>query len=226
MVQALGQPVEGSVNLITHARVAGGLCAFVFVIGLITYFAGTKGAHLSDIQLGTDPQHVQQLVRDSTIRTAAHRAIAIDYFFLTAYCAAFVALAALLARRGGLWLIVGIVAVGTATATATLDIFENVRTTDVLALYQPSSQLARTQLDALRHVSLIKWGASATTVTLLAGLFARRNKTPVMALALLVVAGIGYAGISRHGLIQIYLIALGVLTIIIALLLFKAPPDG
>jgi hypothetical protein len=209
--------------LTSLARVAGGLCALVFLIGIITYFAGTKGARLNDIQLGSDPQHVQQLVRDTTVRTAANRAIAIDYGFLTAYWAAFVALAVLLARRSGLWLFVGVLAAATATATATLDIIENVRTSAVLALYQPRSELGQKQLDALRHVSLLKWGASATTVTLLAGLFAQRGKIAVITLILLVVTGIGYAGIRYHDLIQVYLLGVGLLAIIIGILLLAAP---
>jgi hypothetical protein len=122
-------------------RVAGGLCVLVFLIGLISLVAGTKGARLGDIQLGTDPRQVQQLVGDSAVRSAAHRAIAVDYFFLASYWAAFVSLAALLGRRGGLWIIVAVLAAVTATVTATLDILENVRTTNILALYEPRASV-------------------------------------------------------------------------------------
>jgi hypothetical protein len=210
-------------SIITHARVAGGLCALVFLIGIITAVAGTKGARLTDIQLGTDPQHVQHLVSGDAVRTAANRAIAVDYFFLAAYWAAFVALATLLGRRGGAWLGIAVLATATATAAATLDIIENVRTSNVLALYQPGDRLGTKQLDALRHVSLLKWGASATTVTLLAGLFAQRGKIAVLAPILLVVAGIGFAGIARHGLVQVYLLAVGALTIVIGTILLAWP---
>jgi len=208
-------------NVVTHARLAGLLCALVVLIGIVSVLAGTRGARLSDIQLGTDPQQVQQLVSDTTVRRAANRAIAIDYFFLAAYWAAFIALAALLGRRGGIWVAVAILAAGAATATATLDIVENVRTSSVLALYQPGSHLEQKQLDALRHVSLLKWAAAATTVTLLAGLFAQRSKIAVIALLLVVVAGIGFAGINRHSLIQAYLVGVGVMTLIIAIVLLK-----
>jgi hypothetical protein len=210
-------------NVITHARVAGGLCVLVFLIGVVSVVAGTRGARLADIQLGTDPRQVQQLVGDSSVRSAANRAIAIDYFFLAAYWAAFVALAALLARRGGLWLVVAVLAAATATTAATLDIVENMRTTDVLAFYQPGDQLLQKQLDALRHVSLLKWGAAATTVTLLAGVFAQRDKIAVTAVLLLVIAGIGFAGIDRHGLIQVYLLGVGVMSIVIGALLLAWP---
>jgi hypothetical protein len=210
-------------NVVTQARIAGVLCALVALIGIVTLLAGTRGARLTDIQLGTDPQQVQQLVSDSTVRRAANRAIAIDYFFLAAYWAAFIALATLLGRRGGIWLAVAVLAAATATATATLDLVENVRTSDVLALYQPGSHLGQNQLDALRHVSLVKWATAATTVTLLAGLFAQRSKIAVIALLLLVVAGVGFVGIHRHRFIQAYLIGVGVMTIIIAVVLLVWP---
>jgi hypothetical protein len=210
-------------NVVTHARLAGALCALVVLIGIITMYAGTKGARLTEIQLGTDPPHVLQLVSDSTIRRAANRAIAIDYFFLAAYWAAFIALAALLGRRGGIWIAVALLAAATATATATLDIVENMRTSSVLALYQPGSHLEQEQLDALRHVSLAKWAIAATTVTLLAGLFAQRSKIAVIALLLLVVSGIGFVGVRRHGWIQAYLLGVGMMTFIIAIVLVFRP---
>jgi hypothetical protein len=137
----------------THARVAGGLWVLVSLIGIVSIVAG-KGAHLGEIQLGTDLRKVQQLVDHSAVRNAANRALAIDYVFLTAYWAAFIALAALLARRGGLWAVAAVIAAAMATATASLDIVENVRTTDLLAFHHP---LGQEQLDVLRHVSLLKW---------------------------------------------------------------------
>ena len=210
-------------NVITHARVAGALCVLVFLVGIVSALGGTRGARLGDIQLGTDPVHVRRLVADPTIRSAANRAVAIDYFFLVAYWTAFVALAALLGRRGGPWLVVSVLAAAAATTTATLDIVENLRTSEVLALYRPDRELGQAQLDALRHVSLLKWGAAATTVTLLAGLFAQRGKIAVIAVILLAVAGIGFAGIGRHGLIQVYLLGVGLMALVIGVLLLAAP---
>jgi hypothetical protein len=189
-----------TLSVLAHVRFAGAVCALVFLIGLVSALAGTRGARLTEIQLGTDPVKVQQLVADSAVRNAANRAIAIDYYFLAAYWAAFVALAALLGRRGGLWLVVAALAAVAATATATLDITENLRTSDVLGLYQAGSQLGQRQLDALRHVSLFKWAASATTVTLLAWVFAQRDWVAVLTVLLLVVAGVGFAGLRWHGL--------------------------
>jgi hypothetical protein len=212
-----------TVSVLTHVRFAGAVCALVFLIGLVSALAGTRAARLTEIQLGTDPIKVQQLVADSAVRSAANRAIAIDYFFVGAYWAAFVALAALLGRRGGLWLVVAALAAITATATATLDIIENFRTSEVLGLYQAGSQLGQKQLDALRHVSLFKWAASATTVTLLACVFVQRDWVAVLAVLLLIVAGIGFAGLHRHGLIQGYLLGVGILTLTIAILFLVFP---
>jgi len=198
-------------------------CTLVFLVGIISAVAGTRGARLSDIQLGTDPQHVLQLVADPNVRADANRAIAIDYFFLTTYWAAFIALAVMLSRRSRLWLIVAVLAAATATATAALDIIENLRTSDVLALYRPGSQLGQMQLDALRHVSLVKWGTAATTVALLAGLFVQRGKIALIGLSLFIVAGIGFAGIGWHGLIPFYLVSIGVLTLIIGIIFLRFP---
>jgi hypothetical protein len=213
-------------SVVTHARVAGALCLLVFLVGVVSVAAGIRGARLGDIQLGTDPAQVRQLVVDAKVRNAANRAIAVDYVFLTAYWAAFVALAALLGRRGGLWLVVGGLAAATATATATLDVVENLRTSGILALHHPGDTLGQGRLDALRHVSLLKWAASATTVTLLAGVFAQRDTVAVVAFVLLVLAAIGYAGLARHGLIEVYLLGLGVLTVVIGLLLVVAPASA
>jgi len=203
----------------THARIAGALCVLVFLVGVVSFFAG-KGAHIGEIQLGTSLGKVEKLVGDSAVRNAANRALAIDYVFLTAYWAAFVVLAALLARRGGAWVVVAVLAAAMATAAATLDIVENARTTDVLAFHHP---LGQNQLDTLRHVSLLKWGAAATTVGLLAGVFAQRGKIAVIALLMLVVAGIGLAGTEWHCLIQVYELSVGVLTVLIGALLLARP---
>ena len=194
----------------------------VVLIGIVTAVVG-NGAQLESIQLGTDPGKVLQVVAHSSVRSAANRAIAIDYAFLASYWAAFVALAALLARRGGPWLAVAALAAAAATATATLDIVENLRTSAVLALYQPGARLAQTQLDALRHVSLLKWGAAATTVTPLAGVFAQRGKVAAIAVLLLVVAGIGFAGTEWHSLIEVYEVGVVVLSLGIGVLLLARP---
>jgi hypothetical protein len=206
-----------------HTRVAGALCALVFLIGVISAFAGTRSARLSDIQLGTNTQHVQQLVADPSVRADANRAIAIDYFFLATYWAAFTALAVMLGRRGGRWVIVAALAAATATATATFDIVENVRTSDVLVLYRSDIQLGQMQLDALRHVSLFKWGSAATTVALLAGLFVRPGKIALIGVALFIVAGIGFAGIAWHVLIEGYLLGIGALTLLIGIIFLAFP---
>src|SRR5262249_22160462 len=120
--------------------------------------------------------------------------------------------------RGGLWVVVAVFAAIAATATATLDITENLRTTAVLG-----GDFGQRQLDALRHVSLAKWTASATTVTLLAWVFAQRGWIAVLTALLLVAAGIGFAGLRRHGLLQAYLIGVGILALAIAILLLVRP---
>ena len=60
-------------------------------------------------------------------------------------------------------------------------------------------------------------------MTLLAGLFVQRDKIAVIALLLLAVAGVGFAGLDRHGLIQVYVRSVGVLTAIIGIMLLVWP---
>lgn len=208
-------------SLLTHVRVAGALCALVFSIGLVSARPGRR-ARLSCIQLGTDPAEVQQLARDRAVRHAANRALEIDYVFLAAYWAAFVALATLLGRRGGPWIVVAALAAIAATATAALDISENLHTSEVLRLSQAGA-LGKEKLDTLRHISLFKWAASATTVALLACVFAQRSWIAVLAALLLAVAGIGFVGLRRHRWIERYLLGVGILTLTIAILFLASP---
>jgi hypothetical protein len=206
-----------------YARTAGGLCALVCLIGIVSLAAGTSRAHLNQIQLGTDPTAVQELVRDGSIRSAARRAIAIDYIFLTAYWAAFIALGALLVRRGEDWAALGGTAWVAATATAALDLLENLRTSTILVLGKPGDELTQTQLDALRHVSLAKWGASAVTIGLLAGVFIRHSWAAALAAGFLFVALLGLAGVYQNALIRPFFNATAAVTLITAAILLIRP---
>jgi hypothetical protein len=206
-----------------YARTAGGLCALVCLIGIGSLAAGTGRAHLNQIQLGTHHTAVQRLIRDRSIRSAARRAIAIDYIFLTAYWAAFIALGALLVRRGGGWAVLGGTAWVAATVTAALDLLENLRTSVILALDKRGDQLAQTQLDALRHISLAKWGASAVTIGLLAGVFIEHSWAAALAVAFLLVAFLGLAGLYQRALIRPFFNATAAVTLITAAILLIRP---
>jgi hypothetical protein len=199
--------------VVVTARIAAGLCGLVVVIGFISLRAGIRRARLDEIQLGTNPADVQAVIRDGSVQQAGRRALAIDYFFLTAYWAAFVTLAVLVFHRGGLWIVPAVAAWITATATAALDVAENLRTTAILNLGRRGAHLERSELDGLRHVSLAKWAASALTVALLSAVYARHGWWSVGAVAVfLLVAIVGLAGLYRHALIQRFLSAVAVIS--------------
>ncbi len=204
----------------TVARVAAGLCGLVVVLGGITIAAGIAKARLAEIQLGVDAARVQEILRDRTVASAVRRAMTIDYAFLTAYWAAFVTLAVLVLHRGGAWAALGGAAAVTATATAGLDVTENLKTTGLLG----GEGVTQPRLDALRRVSLAKWSASSLTVALLAAVYARHgwwSAAPIA--AFLLVAALGFAGLFRHRLIQRFLGALGLIALVTAILLQACP---
>jgi hypothetical protein len=204
-------------------RVAGGLCLLVVAIGLVSLAGGSKKARLGDIQLGHDTGKVERLLSDPARRDAVRRAIGIDYPFLVAYWLAFTALGVVVVRRGDGWAAAGVAAIVAALATAALDVTENVRTIGVVDTVDSGRPLGQAQLDALRHASLLKWSASATTVLLLAALFAQRRWVAVIALALVALAAIGYAGLVRHGLLDKYIGVVGLLTVVVGGLCLASP---
>lgn len=204
-------------------RVAGGLCLLVVAIGLVSLARGSKKARLGDIQLARDAGEVERLLSDPARRDAVRRAIGLDYPFLVAYWLAFTALGVVVVRRGDGWAVAGVAAIVAALATAGLDVTENIRTIGVVDTVGSGRPLAQAQLDALRHASLLKWSASATTVLLLAALFAQRRWVAAIAVALVALAAIGFAGFVRPRLIEAYFGGLALFTIVVALLCLAWP---
>lgn len=204
-------------------RVAGGLCLLVVAIGIVSLRSGSTKARLADVQLARDTGDVERLLSDPVRRSAVRRAIRIDYPFLVAYWLAFTALAVVIVRRGDGWAAAGVAAIVAALATASLDVTENVRTIGVVDAVGSGRQLAQAQLDSLRHASLLKWSASATTVLLLAALFAQRRWVAAIAVALVALAAVGFAGLGWHRLIDAYFRGLALLTIFVGLLCLACP---
>jgi len=213
--------------VITIARIAAGLCGLVVVLGGVTKAAGIAKARLGEIQLGTDAERVGVILRDQVVVRAARRAIGIDYAFLTAYWAAFVTLAILVFHRGGAWVALGVAAGVAATATAGLDVAENLRTIRLLDLSQRGDEVPQRQLAALRRVSLTKWAGSSLTVALLSGVYARHGWWSAAPIAVfLLIAALGLAGLYRHALIQRFLSALGAIAAVTAILLQVYPKSA
>jgi hypothetical protein len=204
------------------ARVAGALCAAVVAVGVVALAAGGLKARLLEIQLETDARHVKELIDDEERRRAARRSLAIDYAFIAGYVAAFVTAAVLIARRGGAWTGLGVAATVAAIVTAVLDVLENLRTAAVLG-FAGSPELPKERLEALRRASLAKWGASAVTVGLLAGVFLVNGWPAILAAVMLGTALLGLAGLRWDGLIPWFFGLVCLVTVVIAVLLLVWP---
>jgi hypothetical protein len=208
--------------LVELVRLAGSLLALVVVTGLVAALA-SAGADFGAVQLGTKAKDVQPIVRDAGKRRALRRGLWVDYAVLGAYWLAFVAVAVILAHRGGWGRWVGAVAVLAATGTALLDVTENIRTFGVLARHRTGDVLPVMQLRELRRVSRAKWAASALTFALAAPLFVQHGHIVWVAVALLVLALIGLAGLVWRPLLRVFMLADGVLAAALAVLFLVWP---
>jgi len=203
-------------------RLAGCLLALVVATGLVGMVA-SAGADFGAVQLGTRPQDVQPIVLDRRKRHGMRRGLWVDYGFIAFYWLAFVAIAVLVAHRGGWGRWVGAAAVLAATATALLDVIENIRTFGVLARDRPHDVLPAMQLRELRRASLTKWAASALSFALAAPLFVQHGRIALVAVALLVLALIGFAGLRWRPLLRVFMLADGLLAAAIAVLFLVWP---
>jgi hypothetical protein len=199
------------------------LFGLVLVAGAATVLvAGAKG-QLMGVQLGRDPARVRALIADPQRRAAMRRGLWVDFGFLTSYWLAFVGLAILLGHRGTWGYLVGAAAVLAATATALLDVVENVRTFGVLARNRPTDVVARGQVVELRRTSLAKWGCSALTVALLATTFLQSGWVVWIGIGLLALAAIGLCGLAWNALIPLYLLVVGGAALFLAALFLCSP---
>jgi hypothetical protein len=190
-------------------RFAGVLGLLTLLVGISSIAVAGRGSKLGELQLSGDPDQVRGIVQGGEIgaNQKMERQLLVDYVFLLCYWLTFVALAILLARRGGSgFKIVGFIAAFAATVTALLDMLENVRTRGVLALSRPGDQVRVQPVKHLRRTSLLKWSASAVTLALLSIAFLPgESRLLLLGIAFLVVAVIGVAGVWSNQLIQLYL---------------------
>jgi hypothetical protein len=208
--------------LVELVRLAGCLLALVVASGLVAALA-SAGADFGAVQLGTEPGKVEAIVRVPGKRRALRRGLWVDYAFVGAYWLAFVAVAVVLAHRGGWGRWVGAIAVLAATATALLDVTENIRTFGVLARHRTGDVLPLMQLRELYRVSRAKWAASALTFALAAPLFVQHGRIAWVAVALLVVALIGLAGLLWRPLLRVFMLLDWLLAAAIAVLFLVWP---
>jgi hypothetical protein len=212
-----GPPLTISEPLIRFAGLVGWLTLLVGVVGVAV--AG-RGSKLGALQLSGDPEEVRAIVQDGEAgaNRRMERQLVVDYAFLFCYWLTFIALAIVLARRGGFgYRVVAFVAVLAATLTALLDVLENLRTRGVLTLSRPGDQVRLQPVKHLRRTSLLKWSASAATLALLSIAFLPgESGLMLLGFAFLIIAAIGFAGLRWNRLIQLYLGLFFVLGIAIA----------
>jgi hypothetical protein len=208
--------------LVELVRLAGILLALVVATGVGAALA-SAGADFGAVQLGSDPATVSAIVRAPTKRRALRRGLWIDYGFVAAYWLAFVALAVLLAHRGGWGRWVGALAVLAATGTALLDVIENIRTFGVLARHRTGDVLPLMQLRELRRAARSKWAAAALTFALAAPLFVQHGRIVWIAVALIALALVGLAGLLWRPLLVVFMVGVVLLAGAIGVLFLVWP---
>jgi hypothetical protein len=196
--------------------------AFLRVIGIWTFatfvpvlveiaFAGAlRRPGLGDLQLSGDPDTVKNIVQGPPAQVARLKLqLLVDYAFIALYWPALVLLAIAIVRRGGAgYDVAGLVAALAASATALLDVVENIRTRGLLALTRPRDQVRRQPVVHLRGTSRAKWAASSVTVALLSVFFLPgEGWLLVLGIAFLVVALLGLLGTLKTKLVTAYLLA-------------------
>ena len=196
-----------------------GLAALLTVaLGAAAAIAGGLTSRLGALQLSGDPDAGRAVVHDEEQRRRIRRQLAFDYVFILAYWLTFLGLAVVLARRGSVgYDIAALAAAFAATATALLDVLENIRTGALLALSRPGDQIRLQPVEHLQRTALAKWFASAVTIALLALVFLPGDGVLLLlGIAFLLVAGLGAAGIARRYLLVPYLVAFFALGVTIA----------
>jgi hypothetical protein len=187
-----------------------GVAWATLAVGIAAGVAAGRKARLQEIQLATDPEKVKTIVQENPQRVKRLRlALLFDYGFLALYWLTFLWMSVALSRRDGrIYDLVGVVAAFAATATAALDVLENVRTRGILALSRPSDQVRREPVAHLRRTSLAKWLASALTLGLLAVLFLPGDDWVLyLGFAFLAVAVVGLLSVFWTRLIPLYFLA-------------------
>jgi hypothetical protein len=215
---AISEALLRSVGLVALLTVALGAAALA---------AGGLRAGLATLQLGGDPVAVSNIVHDADRRRRVRRQLWFDYGFILAYWLTFLGLAVVLARRGSFgYDIAALAAAFAATATAVLDVLENVRTGALLSLSRPGDQIRIQPVEHLQRTALAKWLASAVTIALLALVFLPGDTALLLlGLGFLLAALVGAAGMARRYFLAFYLLAFFVLGVIVAVSFTFFPSD-
>lgn len=205
-----------------------GLAAFLTVaLGASTLIAGGWTSGLATLQLRGDPLAARIVVHDDVQRRRIRRQLRLDYGFILLYWLTFLGLAVVLARRGSVgYDIAALAAAFAATATALLDVLENVRTSALLGLSRPGDQIRLQPVEHLQRTALVKWLWSAVTIGLLALVFLPGDRwLQLVGLVFLLVAALGAAGTAKRLLLVPYLVAFFALGVTVAVWFTFFPSD-
>jgi hypothetical protein len=205
----------------TLLHAIAGVAWATVAVGLAAGVVAGPNARLLEIQLATDPEQVRRLVQEEPQRVKRlKRALFLDYGFLALYWLTFLGMAVAISRRDGkLYDLLGVVTALTATATAVLDVVENVRTQGVLSLSRPSDQVRRQPVAHLRRTSLAKWLVSALTLAFLSVLFLPGEGWVLyLGIAFLAVAAFGLQAVLRQSLMSVYFLAFCVIGVTVAVI--------
>jgi hypothetical protein len=198
-------------------RSVGLVALLAVILGCAAFFAGGLRSGLFALQLGGEPGQISIIVHDADRRRRIRRQLWFDYGFIFAYWLTFVGLAVVLARRGSLaYDIVGLAAAFAATATALLDVLENVRTSALLSLSRPGDQIRIQPVEHLQRTALAKWLASAVTIALLALVFLPGDtRLLLLGLGFLLAAPLGAAAMAQRFFLYVYIGLFFVLALIV-----------
>jgi hypothetical protein len=200
--------VDALVITVTLLHAIGGIAWAALAVGVISgLVSGLRSGRLLELQLAHDPELVRTIVQQNPSRVRRlRRGLLVDYGFLVLYWLTFVAIAVAISRREGkLYDLIGVATALAATATAALDVVENIRTRGLLSLSRPSDQVRRQPVEHLRRTSLAKWFASAATLALVALLFLPGGGWVFyFGIALLCVAAFGAFVALRSTLVSVY----------------------
>jgi hypothetical protein len=191
------------VSLLTHAYLLVGLSALTIATAVV---AGALGRGSPQIALQL-PGSLEEL-RGALASRRSRRGVLADFGFLAAYGCTYVAAGALLARHGGIWIVVGCAGAALGALTAALDVRENA---GILRALAHPSDVDEARLGRMRRASETKWSVSVAALTCLSPLFLWKAYWSIaIGVLYLFAAGGIVAGLRRHTLLGKALLVVGV----------------
>jgi hypothetical protein len=157
------------------------VAAFILLMGPPSFTNASKPPRFGDatlaLQFARDVQDIDWILGDapSPDREVMRIKQYADFGFIACYTGLFLALAALIIRKGGWHLVTGIAAGICGLATGVFDVLENRAILNILDV--PLRATTPAMIQAIRGPSTAKWILASVTVVLSAASFIRIPKT-------------------------------------------------